>query len=98
MKIVIILAVASRLCLPAFLCWRKTPAQTRVQRHRRRTQLEVTYAPKAGGFGDLAASHAWEMSAVTCELDGKLGFEERQGGAISWCSRRWTRCRLPTAP
>ena len=33
---------------------------------------KVTYAPKAGGFGDLASSHAWEMSPVTGELDGKL--------------------------
>jgi hypothetical protein len=35
-------------------------------------EAKVTYAPKAGGFGDLAASHAWEMSPVTGELDGKL--------------------------
>ena len=33
---------------------------------------KVTYAPAAGGFGDLANSHAYEMSWVTCELDGKL--------------------------
>lgn len=33
---------------------------------------KVTYAPVAGGFGDQAASHAWEMSAVTGELEGKL--------------------------
>jgi len=33
---------------------------------------KVTYAPVAGGFGDLAASHAWEMSVVTGELEGKL--------------------------
>jgi hypothetical protein len=33
---------------------------------------KVTYAPTAGGFGDLAASHAYEMSQVTGELDGKL--------------------------
>ena len=33
---------------------------------------KVTYAPAAGGFGDLAASHAWEMSVVTGELEGKL--------------------------
>src|ERR1017187_9501376 len=33
---------------------------------------KVTYAPAAGGFGDLADSHAWEMSAVTGELEGKL--------------------------
>jgi hypothetical protein len=33
---------------------------------------KVTYAPASGGFGDLAASHAWEMSAVTGELEGKL--------------------------
>jgi hypothetical protein len=33
---------------------------------------KMTYAPAAGGFGDLAASHAWEMSVVTGELEGKL--------------------------
>lgn len=33
---------------------------------------KVTYAPTAGGFGDQADSHAYEMSWVTCELDGKL--------------------------
>src|ERR1700722_16131924 len=35
-------------------------------------EAKVTYAPTAGGFGDLAASHAYEMSPVTGELDGKL--------------------------
>lgn len=35
-------------------------------------EAKVTYAPTAGGFGDLAASHAYEMSQVTGELDGKL--------------------------
>lgn len=33
---------------------------------------KVTYAPTAGGFGDLATAHSYEMSSVTCELDGKL--------------------------
>ena len=33
---------------------------------------KVTYAATAGGFGDLAFAHAYEMSWVTCELDGKL--------------------------
>ncbi len=33
---------------------------------------KVTYAPTAGGFGDLAVSHAYEMSQVTCELEGNL--------------------------
>ena len=33
---------------------------------------KVTYAPAAGGFGDQAASHAWEMSTVTGDLEGKL--------------------------
>jgi len=33
---------------------------------------KVTYAPTAGNFGDQADSHAYEMSWVTCELDGKL--------------------------
>jgi len=35
-------------------------------------EAKVTYAPTAGGFGDLAASHAYEMNQVTGELDGKL--------------------------
>jgi hypothetical protein len=35
-------------------------------------QAKLTYAPAGGGFGDQAASHAWEMSAVTGELEGKL--------------------------
>lgn len=33
---------------------------------------KTTYAATAGGFGDQAASHAWEMSSVTGELQGKL--------------------------
>jgi len=33
---------------------------------------KMTYAPGAAGFGDEAASRAWEMSAITCELQGKL--------------------------
>lgn len=33
---------------------------------------KVTYASTAGGFGDQAFAHAYEMSWVTCELDGKL--------------------------
>ena len=33
---------------------------------------KVTYAPATGGFGDLADSHSYEMSWVTCELEGKL--------------------------
>jgi hypothetical protein len=41
---------------------------------------KVTYAPAAGGFGDLAASHAWEMSAVTGELEGKLDSKSAKVG------------------
>lgn len=33
---------------------------------------KTTYTPKAGGFGDQAASYAWEMTPVTGELVGKL--------------------------
>jgi hypothetical protein len=33
---------------------------------------KVTYETASGGFGDLSASHAWEMSSITGELDGKL--------------------------
>ncbi len=41
---------------------------------------KVTYAPTAGGFGDLATSHAWEMSAVTGELEGKLDSKTAKAG------------------
>jgi hypothetical protein len=33
---------------------------------------KTTYAPANGGWGDAAASHAWEMSSITGELQGKL--------------------------
>jgi len=33
---------------------------------------KVTYASTAGGFGDLAASHAYEMGSVWGELEGRL--------------------------
>lgn len=33
---------------------------------------KVTYAPTRGGFGDLAESHAYEMSAISGELESKL--------------------------
>jgi hypothetical protein len=35
-------------------------------------QAKVTYASTRGGFGDLASSHAYEMTPVVCELQGKL--------------------------
>jgi hypothetical protein len=41
---------------------------------------KVTYAPTAGGFGDLAAAHAYEMSAVTGELEGKLDSKTAKAG------------------
>lgn len=41
---------------------------------------KVTYAPAAGGFGDLATSHAWEMSEVTGELEGKLDSKTARRG------------------
>jgi hypothetical protein len=41
---------------------------------------KVTYAPAAGGYGDEAASHAWEMSSVTGELEGKLDSKTAKTG------------------
>ena len=41
---------------------------------------KVTYAPAAGGFGDEAASHAWEMSSITGELEGKLDSKTAKAG------------------
>ncbi len=59
---------------------------------------KVTYAPKAGGFGDLAASHAWEMSPVTGELDGKLDSKTARVGDLVVVKTLDKACRLPTAP
>jgi hypothetical protein len=41
---------------------------------------KTTYASTAGGYGDLASSHAYEMSTVTCELDGKLDSKMAKAG------------------
>ncbi len=41
---------------------------------------KVTYPPAAGGFGDEAASHAWEMSSVMGELEGKLDSKTAKAG------------------
>ncbi len=41
---------------------------------------KATYAPAAGRFGDEAASHAWEMSSVTGELQGKLDSKTAKAG------------------
>jgi hypothetical protein len=41
---------------------------------------KTTYAPAAGGYGDEAASHAWEMSSVTGELEGKLDSKTAKAG------------------
>jgi hypothetical protein len=41
---------------------------------------KVTYAPTSGGFGDLAASRAYEMSPVTGELEGKLDSKTAKRG------------------
>jgi len=63
---IVVAAVATALfsiSLPAQQAEETTPAGD---------PAKVTYAPTAGGFGDLADSHAYEMSWVTCELDGKL--------------------------
>jgi hypothetical protein len=41
---------------------------------------KVTYQPAAAGFGDLALSRLWEMTAVTGELEGKLDSKSAKVG------------------
>lgn len=41
---------------------------------------KITYPSTAGGYGDLASSHAYEMSAVVCEIDGKLSSKTAKVG------------------
>ena len=41
---------------------------------------KATYAATAGGFGDQSWSHAWEMSSITGELDGKLDSKTAKPG------------------
>jgi hypothetical protein len=71
MKIVIILAVAASLFAGIPMLAQDSGADTSAASPTT-DSAKVTYAPKAGGFGDLSASHAWEMSPVAGELDGKL--------------------------
>jgi hypothetical protein len=78
MKIVITLAVAAGLLSGIPILAQDSDADTSATSTT--DSAKVTYAPKAGGFGDLAASHAWEMSAVTCELDGKLDSKSARVG------------------
>ncbi len=71
MKIVITLAVAAGMftCIPILA--QDSGAATNAT-SQTNDDAKMTYASTAGGFGDQAASHAWEMSPVTGELDGKL--------------------------
>src|SRR5580698_6058414 len=71
MKIVMTLAVAAGLFVGIPTLAQDSGADTS-ETSPTTDSAKVTYAPKAGGFGDLASSHAWEMSPVTGELDGKL--------------------------
>lgn len=41
---------------------------------------KATYAATAGGFGDQSWSHAWEMSSISGELDGKLNSKTAKPG------------------
>jgi hypothetical protein len=70
MKIIITLAVAAGLLTGIPTQAQDSGADTNAAPTT--DSAKVTYAPTAGGFGDLAASHAYEMSPVTGELDGKL--------------------------
>jgi hypothetical protein len=70
MKIVLTLAVAAGLLAGIPVLAQDSGADTNAAPAT--DEAKVTYAPTAGGFGDLAASHAYEMSPVTGELDGKL--------------------------
>ena len=45
-----------------------------------RDNAKTTYAPTGGGYGDQAASHAYEMSSVTGDLDGKLDSKNAKVG------------------
>jgi hypothetical protein len=80
MKIVITLAVAAGLLTGIPILAQDSGADTNANSSSTTDSAKVTYAPTAGGFGDLAASHAWEMSAVTCELDGKLDSKTARAG------------------
>ncbi len=67
MKLAMTLAVAATTLVSIPL-----PAQQEDATAPSADSAKVTYASTAGGFGDLAYAHAYEMSLVTCELDGKL--------------------------
>lgn len=41
---------------------------------------KVTYTPKGGAYGDQAASHAWEMSSISGELENKLDSKTAKAG------------------
>jgi hypothetical protein len=65
------LAIAVATVLTAFR-GAALPAQQGDESAASADSAKVTYASSAGGFGDVAFAHAYEMSWVKCELDGKL--------------------------
>jgi hypothetical protein len=67
MKVAITLAVVAAMLTGILLA-----AQQDEQTAPANDSAKTTYASTEGGYGDLAASHAYEMSSVACELDGKL--------------------------
>jgi hypothetical protein len=75
MKLTTILAVTF-----AILTGLTLPAQQADETAPAADSTKVIYAPTAGSFGDLATSHAYEMSWVTCELDGKLDSKTAKAG------------------
>jgi hypothetical protein len=72
-KIAILLGVAAAIVTSIPLLAQETDASAS-------DSAKVTYAPAGGGFGDQAASHAWEMSSITGELQTRLDSKTAKPG------------------
>jgi len=72
MKLALTFAVALTALTGVSLSTQPVSAQQSDETAPASDDTKVTYPVTAGGFGDLAFAHAYEMSWVMCELDGKL--------------------------
>jgi hypothetical protein len=72
-KIAILLGVAAAIVTSIPLLAQETDASAS-------DSAKVTYAPAGGGFGDQAASHAWEMSSITGELQTRVDSKTAKSG------------------
>jgi hypothetical protein len=79
MKIAILLGVAAAIVTSIPLLAQESAANAQ-ENASASDSAKATYASAGGGFGDQSASHAWEMSAISGELQTRLDSKTAKPG------------------